>query len=53
MTRYQRIKQTLDALPKQSLRVCESKGPCSCRGCITSLGISKELFEKWKKGQLS
>lgn len=46
-TRYDKVKEILDSLPEESLRICQSKNGCACRGCVTSLDIRKSEFVWW------
>lgn len=55
MTRYERVKQIMDALPEKDRRVCPQLRKmiaCACTGCATSKGISKEMIEKYLNGDL-
>lgn len=46
--RYDRVKEQLDNVPKDKLKMCQSKGACACTGCVNALGVrSSEL--KWYK----
>lgn len=43
-----RVKEQLDNLPTEKLRMCLVKAGCDCTGCVNALGIkSSEL--KWYK----
>jgi hypothetical protein len=51
MTRYQIVKEIIEGLEPHWRRYCNAK-ECACLGCVNIRGISKEEFEKWKKGEL-
>lgn len=55
MTRYERVKQIMDSLPEKERRACpmlRKLSACACIGCATSKGISKEMIDKYLRGEL-
>lgn len=53
MDRYTKVKDIINSLPKDSQRVCPNKNkPCSCKGCVSILGIRDSEFTKWKNNLL-
>jgi hypothetical protein len=46
--RYDRVKEQLDNMPIDKLKMCPNKGGCACTGCVNTLDVrSSEL--KWYK----
>jgi hypothetical protein len=52
MTRYQKVKQILDAMRPEDRRICQVKGGCACRGCASSKGVKEHELKLYEQGKL-